>query len=221
MPEPILLLNPRRKHKRKKNSRHRRHHARRAKNPRGYHVRRRRRRNPRGRGFGGIRTMLSPMGIAKGVIIPAGIGGLGAIGLDIALAYLPVPDTLKTGLPATITKLLAAIGLGWGLGKVIGNEKGKLITLGAVTVMGYQFLRDQAKTALPNVKGLGGYADYVDYSLTQDRGGVGAYMAPRLGFISPAPMVGAGSGMGAYMSPDLVPSAGVHGGFDWNSGDGM
>jgi hypothetical protein len=217
MSEPLLLINPRHRRKRRKNAR--RHRSRRRHtNPR---YRRRRHRNPR-RGFGGM--SLSPMSVVRSTILPAAIGGVGAVGLDVALAYLPVPETLKTGVPATLTKLVAAILLGYGFGKVTGKrDMGKLITMGAVTVMGYQFIRDQAKAALPNIKGLGSYMDYVDYTLMQDRGGMGAYMtAPRLnglGFISPAPVVqGGGNVMGAYMSPEIAPGMN---GFNYDSPDGM
>lgn len=221
MSEPLLLINPRRKHRRHKNAR--RHARRRHRNPRGFRMRRRRHRNPRG--FGGL--SLSPMSIVRGTIVPAAIGGVGAVGLDVALAYLPLPDSLKSGLPATLVKLLGAIALGFAAGKVIGKDRGRLITLGAVTVMGYQFIRDQAKAALPTVKGLGSYMDYVDYTLMQDRGGMGAYMSPTLaparlnglGFISPAPTIqSGGSPMGAYMSPDLAPG---FNGFNYESPDGM
>lgn len=220
MPDPVLIINPRnnpRRHKRRRKAK-RRAHSRRRRNPSGYFRRRSRRRNPRVLGMS-----LNPMAVVRGTIVPAAIGGVGAVGLDIALAYLPIPDTFKSGLPATLTKLIAAIGLGWLAGKAIGSDKGRLITLGAVTVMGYQFIRDQAKAALPTVKGLGGYSDYVDYRLTADRTGVGAldaYMAPgpaRLGYMSPAPVLSGLSGMGAYMSPDLVPSAGAGMG-DWSDG---
>lgn len=219
MSEPVLLINPRRKRRRHRNTSHRR--RRRQANPRRLRMRRRRHRNPRG--LAGIGRALSPMSIVRQTVLPAAIGGAGAVGLDIALAYLPLPDVMKSGLPATLTKLIGAIGLGWIAGMAIGRERGRLITLGAVTVMGYQFIRDQAKTMLPTVKGLGSYMDYVDYTLMQDRGGMGAYMAPSaaparlngLGFISPAPVVQSGGAtMGAYMSPEIA-------GFNYDSADGM
>lgn len=225
MTEPVLLINPRRR-RRRKNARHRSRRRRHA-NPRHFRMRRRRRRNPRG--LGGIGRALSPMTIVRGTVIPAAIGGAGAVALDVALANIPgIPDTLKTGLPATLVKLIGAIGLGWLAGMAIGRERGRLITLGAVTVMGYQFIRDQGKAMFPTVKGFGSYTDYVDYTLMQDRGGMGAYMTPSLasparlnglGFISPAPVVqGGGVPLGAYMSPDLAPG---FAGFNYESPDGM
>lgn len=165
------------------------------------------------------------MSIVRGVIVPAGIGGLGAVAVDVGMSYLPIPDSLKSGIPATLTKLAVAILGGFLAGKVVGRDKGRLVTLGAVTVLLANTIRTQLAAALPSIKGLNGYQDYVDYRLTSSGGmnGLAAYMAPspaRLGFISPAPLVGpASSGMGAYMSPDLVPQ-GV-GGYDWSSGDGM
>lgn len=229
MPDPVLIINPRednprRKRKRKSSRRKsRRSRARRTNPRRGYSRRRFRRRNPRSMSLG-LGDSLKPMAIVRNVLMPAGIGGAGAVALDVALAYLPVPDMLKTGVPNILTKLVVALGLGFIAGKVVGRDKGRLITLGAVTVMGAQFIRDQAKNFLPDVKGLGGYNDYVDYRLTQDRNGMGAYMASHagtpLGFISPAPVLQNGSGgmngLGAYMSPDLVPGGAALG--DYNDG---
>lgn len=143
--------------------------------------RRRRLRNPR---FGG---KLSVGGIMR-QLVPAATGAVGAVGLDVALAYLPIPDQYKTGWLGTGVKIAGAIGLGMLAGRFVGKEKGKLFTAGALTVIAYQVVRNLASQTLgQSVKGLSGYSDFTDYQI----GSLGAYMRPAL----PAP------GMGAYMNP--------------------
>lgn len=190
MPD-LLLVNPRKKRRRRskarKASRRRRHTAhsfaprrRRRKNPRSHRAHRRRRhRNPR---FGGI-----SMGNIGHMLIPAAIGGVGAIGVDVGLAYLPLPSQLQSGWGNVLAKIAGAFVLGLIGGKVLGKEKGKLITAGALTVTAATVIRGFASQALGGtVKGLSGYSDYADYRM-------GAYM-------NPAPVL---SGMGAYMPPAL------------------
>jgi len=163
---------------------------------------RRRRRNPRF-SMGGMKQSV------VSVAVPALIGGAGAVGLDLAWGYGAsyLPAQLQTGWASTAAKVAAALGIGYTLQRFAPISKTAVRSgvLGAVTVIAYQAIRDFAKQSFPAAKGLGGYADYVDYSLMADRR-VGAYMpggmAPRLGFYNPAPLLDAGvPGMGAYM-PD-------------------
>jgi hypothetical protein len=229
--EQVLLINPRRRRKRKSSRRR----ARRSSRSTSYRRRRRRLRNPlafanprRRRRRSSRRRHRNPMslgnlrGIGGGFVIPAVLGGGGAVLMDVAYAYgtsyIPLPDALKTGWGATLAKAFGILGIAWVAGRFlpVPKDKVKLAAVSALTVMAYNAIRDQARTALPDVKGLGSYADYVDYRLTQDHnaGQVGAYMQPALGFISPAPVI-AGGGMGAYMTPDLSNAA------MGNYGDGM
>lgn len=183
--------------------RKRRHHA------------RARRRNPRHSGGMG---RFSLRGVTRGVVMPAAIGAGGAIVLDVAYAYATpyLPAMLQTGWAQTLTKLAGALGIGYGAGKVLGRERGRIVTLGAVTVVAYGAIKTLVAGFAPNVKGLSGYADYVNYSVPNG-GGMGAYL-PRggMGFISPASVV-PGSGMGAYMGR---PAAGM-GDLNGNTDDGM
>lgn len=210
MAAQIALINPRRKRKaRKTRARRRRHVARRKTtarrrrktsivavrrlNPRRrrVHARRRRhharRRNPR---------MLSLGGITR-TLMPAAIGGAGALALDIALSYATpyLPASLQSGYLKTGVKLAGAIGLGMVAGKFLGGEKGRAVTLGALTVVLYGAIRDAAKQFAPTLNL--GAVDYADNT-------VGAYMAPSLGYINPAPFVSNDmSGLGAYMSDGM------------------
>lgn len=158
--------------RRKLNPRHRRAHAR-------VGSRRRRRHNPR---LGGL-----SLGGLKHTIVPALIGGVGAIALDVAFSYIPLPASLSTGYVKTGVKLAGAIGLGFVAGKVLGRERGKAVALGALTVVLYGAVKDLIKQYAPSVPGLAG--DYQDMR-------VGAYM-PSLGGMNPAPML---QGLGAYMA---------------------
>lgn len=173
-------LNPRRRHR--VHLHRRRHH----------YARRRRHRNPRD--FS-VRSV-------TGVLVPAAIGGVGAIGLDVAWGYGAqyLPAQVQTGWLAAAVKVAGAIGIGWGLRRFtpLRSEWVHAAVGGAVTVIAYQTLRDAAKNAFPDVKGLGGYADYIDYRvgayMPGGAPGMGAYMpggAPGMGFYNPAPLLDA------------------------------
>lgn len=208
MPAELLLMNPRRKKRAKrtrarKATRRRRTSARkvtrrrrravgyvagharvrrRKLNPRRHraHAKRRRHRNPR---MGGL-----SLGGLKHTIVPALIGGVGAIALDVAFSYIPLPAALSTGYVKTGVKLAGAIGLGFVASKIIGRERGKAVALGALTVVLYGAVKDLIKQYAPSVPGLAG--DYSDMR-------VGAYMTPQLSGMNPAPML---QGLGAYMA---------------------
>lgn len=169
----MLLINPAPKKRRSKGrmppglaaywSKHRRGKKRAAKNPR---RKSRARHNPR------LSQLFSKQSLKSHVLEPviaAGIGGAAAVALDVGLAYLPLPDSLKgSALANNVLKLAGAIALGAGASKVMGKERGRLVTTGALTVAAYSAIRDGVKKALPadlqaKVKGLGGLADYEDY----------------------------------------------------------
>jgi hypothetical protein len=209
--------------RRKLNPHRRRHYAR-------YHYRRRRMRNPRlPFGLGGI---------VKQTVMPAAIGATGAIALDVAYGYVAphLPPMLQSGFLPLLVKIAGALGIGYAASKILGRERAKAVTLGAVTVVAYGGLKPLIAGMFPTIKGLAGYADFVDYSVGRVPSGVGAYMAPGssavpqhlrgLGFYSPASVMAGtdsgydSSGVGAYL-----PRGGMHGfgdpsAYDWRN-DGM
>lgn len=157
-------------------------------------ARRRRHRNPR----------FSLAGIGRGIVpqlTQAGIGAVGALGLDILIGYIPLPDVLKTGLPRHAVKIAGALGLGMVAGKVLGQKTGHAVANGALTVALYGLVKELAVKFLPaSIPGLAGGDEYNDVSLGymdsapwiedarafnagRDVNNVGAYM----------------DGMGAYM----------------------
>lgn len=165
------------------NRRRRRHVARRA------HSRRRRHHNPR------LLSGFRPKEIL-GKVTSAAIGAGGALALDIVLGKVQasLPTSLQSGWGLTAAKVAGAIGLGWGASKLLGQEKGKLVTYGALTVVAYGVVRkllvDNAPAFAQSV-GLSAYmSDYTAY--------------PNMGYTDPAPRLAAymgpsNNGMAAYM----------------------
>lgn len=163
---PVLaLVNPRKKRRssRRKARRNpaaapnprRRRRARRARrnqvaaNPRRRRYGRRSRRNPRAFSIAG----------AQRVIVPAAIGGVGAVALNAVFNMLPFPAQFKTGLAGTATKLAAAIFIPMLAGQFIGRENARIITL--VTAGGI-FATEAAK--LGQQAGVPGMAEFIPMS---------------------------------------------------------
>ena len=105
----ILLVNPR-KRRRKKRAKKK------------TSVRRRRRRNPVKRKVTRRRRRRNPAVTARsiqGQLRTASTGALGALGLDVALAYIPLPAAITGGIIGKVTKAAGAIALG-----VVANKLG-------------------------------------------------------------------------------------------------
>jgi hypothetical protein len=164
--------------------------------------RRRRHRNP---SFGGLNSRS-----ITATVVPAAIGAAGAVGLDVAWGYLSgyLPASLQNGMLGTLAKVAGAFGLGMIAGKVVGREKGKLVTAGAITVIAYGAIKDFAHSALPSVPGLGAYMP-----------GMGMSGFGDLAASNPAPYLSGPAGMGAYMRPATMGS--LRGFAGASSGDGM
>ena len=140
----VLLVNPARRRRASKKSRSRKAKAR--SNPSNPIKRKR-----RGRSFGAVghhkrRYRRNPTGgsFAQRTAMPAAIGAAGAIGVDLALALLPVPDTFKTGMMRPIARIAAGIGIGMVVAQFMNRDAGAKAALGAITVIVY----DTAKTFL-------------------------------------------------------------------------
>lgn len=133
-----LAVNPRRRRRRglRRYFGKKRRHSFRA-NPR-----RRFRRNPIGLGNLG--------GMLKTTVVPATIGGLGALGVDYVMANL-MPASLTTGVSAPLLRIAAAFALGMAAGTIAGKSFGEQVTAGAVTVTMYQLTRNTLAQNYPNV----------------------------------------------------------------------
>ena len=192
----------------KHRKRHRKHHYL-AKNRHRAHRRRHRVHNP-----------LSIPGIPRdfsAMLVPAAIGGLGAVGVDVTLAYAGsyLPATFASGWGRIALQVAAALGLGYVAGMATNKRDGQLVAAGALTVTAYSAIRQiLAPTLGTTIKGLSGLADFSDYRATWSGenavGGnpaIGAYM--RQGAYMPQGRVGAymqnqGFGRLGYMNPGSV-----------------
>ena len=154
---------------------------RRAKNTKkGYYpnpVRKHRRRSHRRSNpiLGGITRKIPGLGM----VVPAATGVAGAVALDVAWAYLPLPANLKTGNMAFVTKAVGALALTWGLGKVVKKSTAEAAGVGMLTIIGYQWVRGVIASMVPGLK----------------MGEVG-----EMGYYSPGPV----SGLEAYDQPMLA-----------------
>lgn len=210
----IALINPRRRRKaRKTRARKRRHVARRrhtARRRRRTAVVAVRRRNPRRRRHAVVarsrryrrhrNPRFSVSGI-KAALIPAAIGGAGAVALDLTLGYVgdKLPSFLQSGIARTGVKLAGALALGLVAGKAFGSEKGKAVALGGLTVVLYGALRDALKSAAPSLP-LSGLSA-VDFASET----IGAYQPSSLGYMNPAPFMpgSESSDLGAYQTDGM------------------
>lgn len=190
----ILVVNPMAKRRRRQHSRH---HSYRASNPFRHHRKHRH-----------SRRVSNPFALPSshsimGDLTPAAIGGAGAVGLDILLAYIPLPATFQTGWGNYLAKIAGSFGLGMIAGAVTDKRKAEMVTVGALTVSLYTIIRSLAQQTIgTSVKGLSGLADFKDYSV---RPGMGAYMQPRLGaYMNPGTMLRPGTMVQAPTTPGGV-----------------
>lgn len=216
--QEILLVNPRRRRGRKKTARRRatrRPAARRAaptrrrrrRNPIGPYAKRsglgmyvanpRRRRRParrrpttaaRRRRRYSRNPVAGMKGIVNRYVVPSLQAGAGAVLLDIAWGYVPVPPQLKTGPLRHVAKGAGAIMLGWGVGKVAGKRMGDTMALGALTVTAYNAIRELMAMYAPGIT-LGYYS-----------AGANAGSDPSLGYYVSSPRLGVSQGESSPMA---------------------
>lgn len=106
-------------------------------------------------------------------LVPAAVGAAGAVGVDMAWNLLPIPDSLKTGPLAPITRIVGAVAVGMAVGAVMGKKFGREATLGAVTVtladLGKGYLKNNTSLPLsyyapPRARALSYYAPQGGYA---------------------------------------------------------
>jgi len=182
----LMLINPI-KHKKKstKKKKAKKHH----KKPRALITKLQKRSlymtNPRKRRFKRLGGM-KPMTFIKGSLMPSAIGAAGALGLDMALAYVPLPDMMKTDAMKPIVRLAGAVAIGMIAGMVTNRRMGEQVGAGALTVVLYDTLKGFVKTSMPTLN-LG--------EMPSDYG--------QMEYLAPAPSVDMGeyvdSNMGEYV----------------------
>jgi len=126
----------------------------------------RRRRNP-------IRSK----GIVANQLTPALTAASGALGLDIILGFMPIPETLKSGPFRHIIKGVGAIGMGMLASNIVSKKTAEQMTTGALTVVMHSAMKEVAQTAMPNLQ-LGYYNPGYPVGVGEYVGlnGVGAYI---------------------------------------------
>lgn len=91
-------------------------------------------------------------------LIPAAIGGAGALGVDVLMAVVPLPDSIKNGPFKPLVRVGAAIGLGMVAGMVKDKRFGNQVAAGALTVIAYDTMKGLlSKVAGGKIPGLGVY----------------------------------------------------------------
>jgi hypothetical protein len=220
--ESLILINPRRRRKRRRNPSGRRRRMpaglrrywagkrgtrlsnprrrRRRRNPVVHGYRRRypvraRRRNPRRRFRArSYRRLRNPRGDMMGTLGAAAIGAVGAIGLNVAYGYVSpyLPTGLQTGLAQTAVLGVGALGLGYLVSRFVSNDIGQDVAFGGLTVVMFNAASSLAASAGLPVPTT--MAGYGDYTPRR----LGAYMAGR-----PATAGFRNTGLG-YVSPAPV-----------------
>lgn len=210
----LMLVNPKKRRSRRRGTRknprkmsakqrryfgrsrkHRSSHAVRA-NPRRHKRRSRRRihRNP----ISSRGVMSGARGFLKGSLLPAVIGGAGALAVDVAWAFAPFPTAVKTGNLAPIAKIAGAVALGYAVTK-FGKQKafGQAMVAGYLTVTAYDMLKKLLARTMPTLP-LSEYPYDLGYASTggqiPDESGVSAYLSGPEGY-----GLTEGDHVGAYM----------------------
>lgn len=127
----------------------------------------------------------NPIAFLTNTLMPAAVGGAGALALDVALGVLPLPANLKTGPMSPLIKVAGAVGMGMLVSKMVNRRVGEQFAAGAITVQLYNF----AKVMLIRVGGgkIPGLSMYPD-------GPMGEYVSgeeiPSLGYTDSGMQVG-------------------------------
>lgn len=155
------------------------------------------RRNPRHGGGGSFGSVSG----TKRLAIGAGIGAIGAVGLDYlwqwGSGYLPA--SLQTGYVGTAAKAAAALGAGWLASKAVGRPTAIAATAGALTVIGYQLLHQMISSAAP--------AAAIPATTTAATPALSAYQpgtVRNLGWTSPGSTLRGFRGLNAYMPGQMA-----------------
>lgn len=140
------------------------------------------RRNPSGGGMLGQFSKLA---------MPAAGIGVGAVGSELVMGYLPLPSAWKQGVARHITKGGVGLAAGWTLAKVFKQRKlGTYFALGAIAIATHDAIKEFIAARIPALprSGFGEYGQYVGPLPSQFNG---------MGYINP----GATVSFGEYVAP--------------------
>jgi len=147
---------------------------------------------PRRRARGNPRSRYGMKGIIDNQLMPALLGGAGAVGNDMLFNFLPLPVMLKIGPMRHLGKAASAIGIGFVASFFATKKTADQLAAGALTVVGYNVVRELVSRFAPGIA-------------------MGEYLDPGLGYYGAGLDPGAGNGMGVYLDPGMgvVPGSGV------------
>lgn len=160
----LILVNPRRHKRRRMTAKQRQYFGKRRRrttarrNPvaaalPGFPVARRRRRRRGVRTFARAarrRYSASTLpGFINGTLLPAAVGAAGAVGVDLAWQYLPLPAALKEGPAAYATRIGLSIALGYAAGMIGGRQFGEQVAGGALVVTMADLAKGYLQTVVP------------------------------------------------------------------------
>ena len=141
---------------------------------------RRRRRNPASRKVG-VKSIM-------GNVQNSAIGAAGAVGVDMAMRFLPIPLNLRMGNMNSLTKGVVALGLGMLTNAVVKGNTGTKIAEGGMTVALYEaasgMIAQQTGVIAPGGVA-GSYSDLDNAAMAEylDAGeGMGEYLDGGMGY---------------------------------------
>ncbi len=104
------------------------------------------------------RRLGSMKGFVNATLVPAGVGALGALGVDLVIGYASphLPATFQSGMMLNAVKIAGAVGVGMVAGMVAGKKFGEEAMAGAITVTLYDIVKGYVKSAMPSLP-LSGY----------------------------------------------------------------
>jgi hypothetical protein len=138
------------------------------------------------------RNPIVPGDVMRTMVRPAATAAVGALSLDLALGYLPVPAQLKVGPFRHVFKAAGAIGIGLVARRLTKRETADQLGLGALTVVIHDAAKEMITKFAPKVR-LGEYLSDADLEE------LGYMDMEGLGYPSAGQIVG--EGMAAYMDP--------------------
>ncbi len=112
-------------------------------NPKGR--RRHRRSKSRGGGRGFVSSFKPNIDNIKGVAMGAAQGAAGALAVNAAVRFLPLPEMLLSGRMIYLTRFALALGVGMGASH-LNSRLGMRMTEGALTVLAVDVIRDAVRT---------------------------------------------------------------------------
>lgn len=201
MAAELMVINPARRRGKKKTTRKRRKSRARVTTARRNPVRRRRsparrtsyaRRNPvrrRSRRRSGGKMTMTKM--VQNTIVPAGIGAIGAVALDVLWGLAPIPAQFKTGMLGTGVKVGGILVLGFVGSKVLPKKYVDVTVAAAVTIAIFQAVRGMVQQTIPTLP----LSEYISEY-------------PNLDFINAGPVI-PGMPVSEYISGDGYENQGV------------